>query len=98
MMSPEQEKAFLEPWAAEASTAGMVIVPPLHEALEKQLGRTVHPSQVYRLLARHGWRRVAPDSVYPKADAEKQEDWKKSSPKWWPPTLPARQRRENAPV
>jgi len=89
MMSLEEEKDFLKPWEQEASSAGMVIVPPLHQALEKHLGRKVHASQVYRLLARHGWRKLSPDSVHPKTDEAKQEDWKKNSRKWWPPISPA---------
>lgn len=88
-MSLAEEKAFLEPWATEAVTAGMVIVPPLHAALEKQLGHRLQASIVYRMLERHGWRKVAPDSIHPKADPAKQEDWKKNSRKWWPKSSPA---------
>ena len=88
-MTLEEEKAFLVPWTEEAVTAGMVIVPPLHEALEQKLGRKVHHSVVYRMLARHGWRKVAPDSIHPKADPLKQDDWKKNSRKWWPNNLPS---------
>jgi len=62
----------------------MVIVPPWPQALEEQLGRQVHHSQVYRLLARHGWRKLSPDSLHPKADLANQEDWKKNSRRWWP--------------
>jgi transposase len=80
----EEEKEFLAPWILEATTAGMIIVPPLQAALEKQLGKKVHHSQVYRMLARHGWRKVAPDSIHPKADLEAQEVWKKNSKRWYP--------------
>lgn len=83
-MTFEEEALFLAPWVEEAKTAGMIIVPPLHEALVKQLGAKIHHSQVYRMLARHGWRKVAPDSIHPKADEALQEDWKKKSLKWWP--------------
>src|SRR5215207_5344005 len=83
-MTLEQERAFLAPWAAQACSAGMIIVPPLREALEKHLGKAVHHSQVYRMLARHGWRKVAPDSTHPKTDAQAQEAWKKNSRKWYP--------------
>jgi transposase len=83
-MTPEQERAFLEPWAAEARSAGMLIVPPLHQALEAHLGKAIHHSQVYRMLARHGWRKVAPDSTHPKTDVQAQDAWKKNSRKWSP--------------
>jgi hypothetical protein len=32
---------------------------------------------VYRLLERHGWRKVAPDTHHPKSDPAAQEEWKK---------------------
>lgn len=83
-MSLEEERAFLAPWEEQAKTAGMIIVPPLHQALEDKLGDKIHHSQVYRMLARHGWRKVAPDSVHPKASEEAQEAWKKNSRTWWP--------------
>jgi len=84
MLSLEEEARFLRPWVEKAASAGMVIVPPWPQALEEQLGRQVHHSQVYRLLARHGWRKLSPDSIHPKADLAKQEDWKKNSRRWWP--------------
>ena len=83
-LSLPQEKAFLTPWEEQAKTAGMIIVPPLHQALEKHLGSKIHHSQVYRMLARHGWRKVAPDSTHPKTDPAVQEAWKKNSQRWWP--------------
>ena len=93
----EEEKEFLAPWATEASTAGILIVPPIKAALDKRLGKTVHHSQVYRMLARHGWRKVAPDSVHPKADLDAQEDWKKNSKRWYPSASEARQQKASAP-
>ena len=41
----------------------------------------LHPvaaSVVYRMLARHGWRKVAPDTRHPKSDPLVQEEWKKT--------------------
>jgi transposase len=83
-MTLEEERAFLAPWAEQAGSAGMIIVPPLHEALAKHLGKPIHHSQVYRMLARHGWRKVAPDSTHPKTDPPAQEAWKKNSRSWYP--------------
>jgi transposase len=83
-MSVEEERAFLAPWEHEAQTAGVIIVPPIHQALEKALGGEIHVSQVYRMLERHGWRKVAPDSTHPKAKPEVQDDWKKNFRRWLP--------------
>jgi transposase len=54
-------------------------------ALAQELGRPVAASVVYRMLARHGWRKVAPDTRHPKSDPLAQEEWKKNSPKRWQP-------------
>ena len=58
---------------------------PLRAALTQQLGQPVKPSVIYRLLARHGWRKVAPDTRHPKSQPEVQEAWKKNSRKNWQP-------------
>ena len=80
--SPEEEQAFLKPFLEEAEKGGILIVPPLHRALEERLGRTVPPSTVYRMVHRHGWRKVAPDKRHIKGDPEIQETFKKNaSPK-----------------
>jgi transposase len=83
LMTVEEEKAFLEPWVAEAEKGGVLIVPPIHKALIQACGRTIAPSTVYRLLARHGWRKIAPDTYHPKRDAAAQDDFKKNSAKQW---------------
>jgi transposase len=83
ILSVEEEEAFLRPWVEKAETGGVLVVPPIHEALEKRLGRPVAASTVYRMLARHGWRKVAPDTCHPKRDEQAQEAFKKNSQKRW---------------
>lgn len=86
MLSEEEEKAFLAPWAEQARDAGVLVVSPLRAALAEKLGRRkIAPSVVYRLLARHGWRKVAPDTRHPKSDPAVQSEWKKNFPKRWLP-------------
>jgi transposase len=85
LMTWEEEKVFLKPWAEQASTAGILVVSPLRAALSESLGRRVTHSVVYRLLARHGWRKIAPDTKHPKSDPAAQAEWKKNSPKRWQP-------------
>ena len=65
---------------------GLRGVSPLRAALAQKLGRRVAASVVYRMLARHGWRKVAPDTRHPKSDSQVQEDWKKNGPKTWQPS------------
>jgi transposase len=85
LMTVEEEEEFLLPWLEQARAGGMLVVSPLRAALSQRLGKPVKASVVYRLLARHGWRKVAPDTRHPKSDPQAQEDWKKNFPKHWEP-------------
>ena len=85
LLSWEEEEAFLAPWVEPARQAGVLVVSPLRAALAEKLGRKIAPSVVYRLLARHGWRKVAPDTRHPKSDPAAQAEWKKNFPKRWQP-------------
>ena len=77
LLSPEKEQAFLAGWKERAERGELVVVWPLKAALSQELGQPVRASVVYRLLRRHGWRKVAPDTRHPKADAAVQAEWKK---------------------
>lgn len=85
LLAPQEEKAFLEPWLESAAAGQVVVVSPIRAALAQHLGKPVKPSVVYRLLARHGWRKVAPDTRHPKSNPPVQEEWKKNFPKCWKP-------------
>jgi transposase len=78
LMSVEEEQAFLAPWVEQAKNGGVLVVPPIHAAYEQKVGKSVPRSTIYRLLARHGWRKVMPDTRHPKANVPAQEDFKKT--------------------
>ena len=84
-MDVDEERNFLAPWVKQSDEGGLLVVSPLRAALAQKLGRPVAASVVYRILARHGWRKVAPDTRHPKSDPLVQEEWKKNSPKHWQP-------------
>jgi transposase len=85
LMSEKEEREFLRPWAEQALVGGVLALSPIRAALSQRLGRKVATSVVYRFLARHGSRKVAPDTRHPKNDPQIQEAWKKNSPKTWRP-------------
>jgi transposase len=85
LLTPEEEREFLQPWLELAKGGAVVVVSPIRAALAQRLNQPVKPSVIYRLLARHGWRKVAPDTRHPKSKPEVQEGWKKNSPKCWKP-------------
>jgi len=74
----DQEKEFLEPFINKALTGQMATVKDVKISLEGKLGRTVHKTTVYRMLKRHGWRKLVPRPVHVKTDKQKQEEFKKS--------------------
>lgn len=76
-LSQKQEETFLAPFLKKAEKGGVLIVPPIHRAYEKLVKREVKPMTVYRLLHRHGWRKLAPRPQHPKADLQAQENFKK---------------------
>ena len=82
-LTPQDETEFLQAWIEKAEQGGILVVPPIHAALEKRLGRSIAASTVYRMLARHGWRKVEPDTCHPKQDVVAQEEFKKNSQRYW---------------
>lgn len=86
LLSIEEERNFLQPWAEQAKTGGVLVVSPIRAALAQRLGRPVAGSVMYRFLARHGWRKMSPDTRHPKSDPQLQEDWKKNFRRRWRPS------------
>jgi winged helix-turn-helix protein len=78
--SLEREAEVLNEVLSEAATGGVVVIPPLKPLVEAKLGKSIALSTLYNMLARHGWRKLAPRKRHHKADATIQEDWKKNSP------------------
>ena len=78
-LTPIEEETLLEGFCLTAGQGGVVEAGPIRQAYEKQFGHTVHKSTVYRMLARHGWRKLAPRPQHPDASAKEQAAFKKSS-------------------
>jgi transposase len=77
LMTIEEEKLFLAPFSETAGKGLILVVNEIKETLEKKLGRVVHKTTVYRILYRHGWRKVVPRKSHPKRNKEVGEDFKK---------------------
>lgn len=84
-MTMAEEQEFLAPWLLSAMAGNLLVVAPIRAALAQRLGQPVKASVVYRMLARHGWRKVAPDTRHPKSSPATQQEWKKNSPRHWRP-------------
>jgi transposase len=79
-LSTEQEAQVLAPFIARATAGGMLKVAEIQQAYEQQAGKPVAPSTIYRLLDRHGWRKLVPRPRHPKADVAAQAAFKKTAP------------------
>ncbi|MCW0209147.1 MAG: winged helix-turn-helix domain-containing protein [Achromobacter sp.] len=83
-LSPEQEQELLAPFVERAQAGGMLTVADIQQAYQERSGKAVAPSTIYRLLDRHGWRKVVPRPRHPKADVAAQAAFKKTSPRGTP--------------
>jgi transposase len=77
-LSLEEEQNLLVHFFDKAESGEVLVANEVKAAYEKAVGRTVPKSTVYRMLARHGWRKIAPRPRHPKADREKMEAFKKT--------------------
>ena len=90
-MSLEQERSFLQPFFARAAHGEIATAEEIKLAFEAEVKQKVHPTSIYRLLDRHGWRKLVPRPRHPKANAEEQAAFKKTlRRRWkrhWPPAF-----------
>ena len=73
------EAEVLAPFIERATAGGVLKVAEIQQAYEARVGKAVPNSTIYRLLARHNWRKVVPRARHPKADVAARGVFKKSS-------------------
>ena len=78
-LTEAEEAEVLAPFIERATTGGVLKVAEIQAAYEAQAGKAVPNSTIYRLLKRHGWRKVMPRPRHPKADVAARGVFKKSS-------------------
>ena len=74
---------------ARAEHGEIATVAEVQQAFEAQIGQEVDDSTIYRLLHRHGWRKLMPRPRHPQASQEAQEQFKKTLPPKSKPPSPA---------
>jgi transposase len=77
----EEEEALLATFEKKAEAGQILTITPIQAAYEKKVGHKVKNSVVYRMLERHGWRKVVPRHKHKKSSNEVQDEWKKK-PCW----------------
>jgi len=79
LMTIEEEAEFLAAFEGKSEKGSILTANAIRDALEKHLSRKVHKTTVYRMLHRHGWRKIAPRPYHPKRDGEAAEAFKKGA-------------------
>jgi transposase len=78
-LTSEQEKELLDSFSKQAENGKVLEVSDIISGYEKLIDRAVAKSIVYKMLKRHGWRKVMPRSQHPnKASDEEIEAYKKN--------------------
>lgn len=70
---------MLAPFLGQATAGNVLKVTDIQAAYEARVGKAVPNSTIYRMLKRHGWRKVQPRPQHPKTDATARGAFKKSS-------------------
>ena len=73
-MSVEQEAKVLAKFEEEADAGHELTVKEIRQGLESELGKETSVAYAYRVLKRHGWRKVMPRPKHPKAAAKEEQD------------------------
>ena len=77
-LSKKQEQSLLKKFISKAEQGGVLEISEIKQAYEKKVGHSVPKSTIYRMLARHGWRKIAPRPRHPKTDESEQSAFKKT--------------------
>ena len=70
-MSFDEESVFLSEYKELAEQGQIIEVSEMKRAYEEKVGHNIGKSQIYRVLARHGWRKVMPRSKHPNKASNK---------------------------
>jgi transposase len=75
-LTGKEEKIILESFKKRAAKGELVTIRDVHKAVCRKSGVQTALSTTYRLLHRHGWRKVMPRLHHPKGDTKEQEQFK----------------------
>jgi len=71
-ISFEKETQFLSEFEALAKKGQLIEVSEIKQAYENLVGHGIGGGQIYRVLNRHGWRKVMPRSKHPKKASDEE--------------------------
>ena len=79
VLTEAEEADFVAHFEDAARKGQMVTASAMAAELAKRAGKPASTMTLYRILARHGWRKVVPRPRHPEADPDRQEAFKETS-------------------
>lgn len=73
-MSFDEETLFLEQFREEAESGLIITVQKILSEFEEVSGKKSNTSTIYKLLKRHGWRKVKPRPCHPNGATDEEKD------------------------
>lgn len=77
-LSKEEEELFVNSYLEKAREGQIITAMEIKEDFEKKIGKKVNKTTIYRMLKKHGWRKIVPLPVHPKQKKEEREAFKKT--------------------
>ena len=78
----EEERVFLQPFLNRAERGKLTTAGEVYKAQCTCVRKKLDPTVTYRLLERHGWRKIVPRPQHPKANLKAQETFKVFFPQY----------------
>lgn len=82
-LTARQEELLLASFISQSDDGQILEVSKIKKKYEEFAKKEVNKSVVYRMLSRHGWRKIAPRPTHPNNDKILLATFKKTSPKWY---------------
>jgi transposase len=71
-ISTKEESELLSQFKKRAENGNVVTTQEIESAYEEKVGHSIGDGQIYRVLKRHGWRKVMPRSKHPKKASDEE--------------------------
>ena len=81
-LTKEEEAALLCEVEKAAIKGGVVEIGKVHKLFEEKVGGKVARYTAYRLLHRHGWRKITPRPYHPNQKSDAEDTFKKTGQLW----------------
>lgn len=72
------ETELLKQFDEQSKNGKLIVAGKIKAAYEEKVGKAVSESTIYRMLDRHGFRKIVPYKRHPKGNASEQEAFKKT--------------------